>query len=326
MPINRPRKKGKENIMTTSFKVGFAGLFLSVAAVLSGCSGSDSASDTTMAAEPAATYPVTVGDVTLESQPMRIVSLSPTATEMLYAVGAGSQVVAVDEYSNYPQEAVDLGTTLSGYEPNIEAISEFTPDLVIASYDPGSLVQQLGEIGVPVYLADAVTSIDAAYEQIENIGLLTGHAAEATALTESMRAQIEEAVAGVTLPAEPLSYYHELDSTLYSVTSNTFIGSVYSLFGLRNIADNVEAGNDYPQLSAEVIVSADPDLIFLADTKCCGETAETVAAREGWGSLKAVTNGNVIELDDDIPSRWGPRIVDFVLAIRDAVAALLVNA
>lgn len=312
--------------MTTSFKVGFAGLFLSVAAVLSGCSGSDSASDTTMAAEPAATYPVTVGDVTLESQPMRIVSLSPTATEMLYAVGAGSQVVAVDEYSNYPQEAVDLGTTLSGYEPNIEAISEFTPDLVIASYDPGSLVQQLGEIGVPVYLADAVTSIDAAYEQIENIGLLTGHAAEAAALTVSMRAQIEEAVAGVTLPAEPLSYYHELDSTLYSVTSNTFIGSVYSLFGLRNIADNVEAGNDYPQLSAEVIVSADPDLIFLADTKCCGETAETVAAREGWGSLKAVTNGNVIELDDDIPSRWGPRIVDFVLAIRDAVAALLVNA
>ena len=312
--------------MTTSFKVGFAGLFLSVAAVLSGCSGSDSASDTTMAAEPAATYPVTVGDVTLESQPMRIVSLSPTATEMLYAVGAGSQVVAVDEYSNYPQEAVDLGTTLSGYEPNIEAISEFTPDLVIASYDPGSLVQQLGEIGVPVYLADAVTSIDAAYEQIENIGLLTGHAAEAAALTESMRTQIEEAVAGVTLPAEPLSYYHELDSTLYSVTSNTFIGSVYSLFGMRNIADNVEAGNDYPQLSAEVIVSADPDLIFLADTKCCGETAETVAAREGWGSLKAVTNGNVIELDDDIPSRWGPRIVDFVLAIRDAVAALLVNA
>lgn len=326
MPINRPRKKGKENIMTTSFKVGFAGLFLSVAAVLSGCSGSDSASDTTMAAEPAATYPVTVGDVTLESQPMRIVSLSPTATEMLYAVGAGSQVVAVDEYSNYPQEAVDLGTKLSGYEPNIEAISEFTPDLVIASYDPGSLVQQLGEIGVPVYLADAVTSIDAAYEQIENIGLLTGHAAEAAALTESMRTQIEEAVAGVTIPAEPLSYYHELDNTLYSVTSNTFIGSVYSLFGLRNIADNVEAGNDYPQLSAEVIVSADPDLIFLADTKCCGETAETVAAREGWGSLKAVTNGNVIELDDDIPSRWGPRIVDFVLAIRDAVAALLVNA
>ncbi|MGA0709367.1 MAG: ABC transporter substrate-binding protein [Ilumatobacteraceae bacterium] len=310
--------------MNKSFKVGVAGLFLSLATVLGGCSSSDSTTDTTAAAE-VAQYPVTVGDVTLEAQPMRIVSLSPTATEMLYAIGAGAQVVAVDEYSNYPQEAVDLGTKLSGYEPNIEAISGFTPDLVIASYDPGSLVQQLGDLGIPVYLADAVTTIDAAYEQIENIGLLTGHAQESTDLTALMKSQIEEAVAGVTLPAQPLSYYHELDNTLYSITSNTFIGSVYSLFGLRNIADNVEAGNDYPQLSAEVIVSADPDLIFLADTKCCGETAATVEARDGWGSLKAVMNGNIVELDDDIPSRWGPRIVDFVIAIRDAISALLVN-
>ena len=310
--------------MNKSFKVGVAGLFLSLAAVLGGCSSSDSTTDTTAAAE-VAQYPVTVGDVTLEAQPMRIVSLSPTATEMLYAIGAGAQVVAVDEYSNYPQEAVDLGTKLSGYEPNIEAISGFTPDLVIASYDPGSLVQQLGDLGIPVYLADAVTTIDAAYEQIENIGLLTGHAQESTDLTALMKSEIEEAVAGVTLPAQPLSYYHELDNTLYSITSNTFIGSVYSLFGLRNIADNVEAGNDYPQLSAEVIVSADPDLIFLADTKCCGETAATVEARDGWGSLKAVMNGNIVELDDDIPSRWGPRIVDFVIAIRDAISALLVN-
>ena len=310
--------------MNKSFKVGVAGLFLSLATVLGGCSSSDSTTDTTAAAE-VAQYPVTVGDVTLEAQPMRIVSLSPTATEMLYAIGAGAQVVAVDEYSNYPQEAVDLGTKLSGYEPNIEAISGFTPDLVIASYDPGSLVQQLGDLGIPVYLADAVTTIDAAYEQIENIGLLTGHAQESTDITALMKSQIEEAVAGVTLPAQPLSYYHELDNTLYSITSNTFIGSVYSLFGLRNIADNVEAGNDYPQLSAEVIVSADPDLIFLADTKCCGETAATVEARDGWGSLKAVMNGNIVELDDDIPSRWGPRIVDFVIAIRDAISALLVN-
>ena len=301
---------------------GIASLFLFAVAA---CGSTSSTSDTTVAME-SSSFPVTVGDFTLESQPTRIVSLSPTATEVLYAVGAGDQVVAVDDYSNFPQEAVDLGTALSGYEPNVEAIAGYAPDLVIIAYDTTSLIDQLNALSIPVFMAEAVTSIDAAYEQIENIGLLTGHAAEAVALTESMRAQIEEAVAGVTLPAEPLSYYHELDNTLYSVTSNTFIGSVYSLFGLRNIADNVEAGNDYPQLSAEVIVSSDPDLIFLADTKCCGETAETVAAREGWGSLKAVTNGNVIELDDDIPSRWGPRIVDFVIAIRDAVSALLATA
>ena len=301
---------------------GIASLFLFA---VTACGSDVSTSDTSVATE-TSSFPVTVGDLTLASQPMRIVSLSPTATEMLYAIGAGEQVVAVDDYSNFPQEAVDLGTALSGYEPNVEAIAGYSPDLVIIAYDTTSLTEQLNSLSIPVFMAAAVPSIDAAYEQIEQIGALTGHAAEAAALTESMRAQIEEAIAGVTLPAEPLSYYHELDNTLYSVTSNTFIGSVYSLFGLRNIADNVEAGNDYPQLSAEVIVSADPDLIFLADTKCCGETAVTVAARDGWGSLKAVTNGNVIELDDDIPSRWGPRIVDFVIAIRDAIAALLANA
>jgi iron complex transport system substrate-binding protein len=251
---------------------------------------------------------------------MRIVSLSPSATEMLYAIGAGAQVVAVDDYSNYPAEAAALGTNLSGFEPNVEAIAGFTPDLVVIAYDPSNLVEQLNALSIPVFIASAAVSIDNVYEQIEQLGVLTGHAAESLQLSSQLQADIQAAVAGITMPTEPLSYYHELDNTLYSVTSNTFIGQVYALFGLRNIADNVEAGNDYPQLSAEVIVSADPDLIFLADTKCCNETAETVAARDGWGGLKAVTNNRVIELDDDIPSRWGPRLIEFVNAIRDALA------
>jgi iron complex transport system substrate-binding protein len=251
---------------------------------------------------------------------MRIVSLSPSATEMLYAIGAGAQVVAVDDYSNYPAEAAALGTMLSGFEPNVEAIAGFTPDLVVIAYDPSNLVEQLNALSIPVFIASAAVSIDNVYEQIEQLVVLTGHAAESLQLSSQLQADIQAAVAGITMPTEPLSYYHELDNTLYSVTSNTFIGQVYALFGLRNIADNVEAGNDYPQLSAEVIVSADPDLIFLADTKCCNETAETVAARDGWGGLKAVTNNRVIELDDDIPSRWGPRLIEFVNAIRDALA------
>ena len=298
--------------------VGIAGLFLFS---LSACSSSSETTDTTVA-DPSASYPVTVGDLTLESQPMRIVSLSPTATEMLYAIGAGTQVVAVDDYSNYPAEAAALGTMLSGFEPNVEAIAGFSPDLVVIAYDPSSLVEQLNALSIPVFIASAAVSIDNVYEQIEQLGVLTGHTAESLQLSSQLQSDIEAAVAGVTLPAEPLSYYHELDNTLFSVTSNTFIGQVYSLFGLRNIADNVEAGNDYPQLSAEVIVSADPDLIFLADTKCCNETAETVAARDGWGLLKAVTNNQIIELDDDIPSRWGPRVIEFVIAIRDAIAVV----
>jgi iron complex transport system substrate-binding protein len=120
-----------------------------------------------------------------------------------------------------------------------------------------------------------------------------------------------------------VSYYHELDQKLFSVTSNTFIGEVYSLVGLRNIADAVkEAGNDYPQLSAEYIIRADPDVIFLADTKCCGQSARTVAARAGWNGIAAVRSGAIVELDDDIASRWGPRVVDYLRIVADALTEL----
>jgi iron complex transport system substrate-binding protein len=299
-------------------KAGIAGLFLSLTAVVASCGGS-STSTTDTAAVTADVYPVTVGDLTLEAQPVRIISLSPTATEMLYAIGAGSQVVAVDEYSNFPAEAVALGTKLSGFEPNIEAISGYTPDLVIISYDPGSLAEQLGTLNIPVFTAGAAMSLENVYEQIEQLGVLTGHSQAAIELSKTLQTGIEDAVASVKFTDPPLSYYYELDNTYYSVTSNTFVGQIFNLFGMRNIADNVESGNDYPQLSAEVIVSSDPDFIFLADTKCCAQDATTVAARDGWGGLKAVTANQVVELDDDVASRWGPRVLDLITAIRDAV-------
>ena len=302
---------------------GIAGLFLFISA----CGGSESSSDTTVveATESVATYPVTVGDLTLDAQPMRIVSLSPSATEMLFAIGAGPQVVAVDDYSNYPAEAVALGTALSGFEPNVEAIAGFTPDLVVIGYDPGGLVDQLTALSIPVFTAPAAATLDDAYAQIEQFGILTGHVDTAVALSSQMQADIEAAVAQIVMPAEPISFYHELDNTYYSVTSNTFVGQIYSLFGMRNIADNAEAGNDYPQLSAEAIVSADPDIIFLADTKCCEQSAKTVTARDGWSGMKAVSTGRIIALDDDVASRWGPRLVELVIAIRDAVTAVLAN-
>ena len=303
-------------------KAGIAGFLFALTASIAGCGSSASTSDTTIAAEEklaAPTYPVTVGELTLAAQPMRIISLSPTSTEMLYAIGAGAQVVAVDEYSNYPAEAVALGTMLSGFEPNIEASSGFTPDLVIASYDPGSLAEQLGSLNIPLFIANAPTNLDSVYEQIEQLGMLVGHVAEADQLVATMQTEIAAAVSAVVAPATPLSYYYELDDTYFSVTSNSFIGQLFNLFGLRNIADNAEAGNDYPQLSAEAIVSSNPDIIFLADTKCCAQTAETVAARDGWGGLNAVVAGNIAELDDDIASRWGPRIVELIVAIGEAV-------
>ena len=304
--------------------VGIAGLFLLTA--LTACGGSETTTETsvveteTTVETPA--FPVTVGDLTLEKQPMRIVSLSPTATEMLYAIGAGEQVVAVDDYSNFPAEAVALGTTLSGYEPNVEAIAGFTPDLVLIAYDPGGLIEQLKALSIPVFIAAAAATFDDVYAQIEQLGLLTGHLDTAVQVSSQMQADISAAVAEVTVPSQPLTYFHELDNTLYSATSNTFIGQVYGLFGMTNIADGVEAGNDYPQLSAEVIVKANPDIIFISDS----DSVAMVAARDGWGKLKAVTSNQVISLPADIPSRWGPRIVDFIKVIRDAVSMAIANA
>ena len=311
--------------MSKKSLVGIAGLFLLTA--LTACGGSDTTTETsvvetTETTSASSTYPVTVGDLTLATQPMRIVSLSPTATEMLYAIGAGKQVVAVDDYSNFPAEAVALGTALSGYEPNVEAIAGYTPDLVIVAYDAGGIVDQLKSLSIPVFMAAAATSFEDVYSQIEQLGALTGNLENAVQLSGQMQTDIAAAVAEVQLPTTPITYFHELDNTLYSATSNTFIGQVYGLFGLKNIADGVIDGNDYPQLSAEVIVKANPDIIFISHS----ETPEVVAARDGWGRLKAVTNNQVISLPADIPSRWGPRLVEFVIAIRDAVLMTLANA
>ena len=162
-----------------------------------------------------------------------------------------------------------------------------------------------------------------AYEQIEQIGALTGQLAEAVQVSSTMQSEIDAIAAGITKVDPPLTYFYELDPTPYTVTSNTFIGGVMASLGLLNIADGAEEGNDYPQLSAEIIVERDPDIIFLADTKCCAQSAETVAARDGWGELKAVSTGSIVALDDDIASRWGPRLVNLVRTIADAIISLL---
>ncbi|MGH8871148.1 MAG: ABC transporter substrate-binding protein [Acidimicrobiia bacterium] len=270
-------------------------------------------------------FPVTVtaanGEVTIEQRPERIVSLAPTATEVLFAIGAGDQVAAVDEFSYHPEEAPT--TDLSGFEPNVEAVAAFDPDLVVISDDLNDIVSALTAIEIPVIHQPAAATIDDTYAQIEQLGAATGHVGEAAEVVATMQTQIEELSGSVPEMEEPLTYYHELDGTFFTVTSATFVGEIYSLAGLENIADQAEGSDDlYLQLSAEYIIEADPDLIFLADTKCCGESAETVAARPGWDQLTAVTSGGVVPLDDDVASRWGPRIVDFLEAVVGAVLEL----
>jgi iron complex transport system substrate-binding protein len=270
-------------------------------------------------------FPVTVvalnGDVTIESLPTRIVSLSPTATEVLFAIGAGDQVVAVDSLSNFPSEAPM--SDLSAFTPNIEAIAEFNPDLVVISYDPGGVVSTLNGLGIVVVVQSGAFSLDEAYAQIEVLGAATGHIGDAAGVVGEMQTDLALITAAATVREVPLTYFYELGPELYSATSTTFIGEIFSLLGLENIADAEDPdGWGYPQLTVEHIIDANPDLVFLADTICCAQDLASVAARPGWEGLRAVTDGGVVELNDDVASRWGPRIVDLLKAVAEAVVAL----
>jgi iron complex transport system substrate-binding protein len=295
---------------------------------LTACGQSSSSSVESAAPTVAASFPVTIENngtlVVIPEQPDAIVSLSATATEILFAIEAGNQVIAVDDQSNFPAEAPI--SDLSGLTPNLESIVALSPDLVVVAYDADGIVAALTTAGIPVLVQPAAITLDDTYTQISELGTATGQKAKAEELGAQMKADIDSAIAQLPVEATNLSYYHELDDTLYSVTSTTFIGAVYALAGLTNIADEAtDAASGYPQLSAEFIVAADPALIFLADTKCCGQTAETLAQRPGFAELSAVTSGNVVELDDDIASRWGPRTVDFVKAVVDAVTKVNSN-
>jgi iron complex transport system substrate-binding protein len=294
-----------------------------LALVLTGCG--DSTSDDEGAAASSSSgsdFPVTVtgddGDLTLDEAPEKIVSMSPTATEMLFAIGAGDQVEAVDSYSTYPEDAPV--TDLSSFTPNAEAIAGYSPDLVVLSDDLNGIVDALDALAVPTLLLNAAEDLDESYAQIETLGMATGHADEAAEVVSDVQQRIETAVESVPAETEGLRVYHELDPTFFSVTSETFVGSVYSLFGLENIADAApDPAGGYPQLSAEYVVGQAPDLIVLADTKCCGEDASTVAQRPAFGSVPAVQQGRIVEGDDDIASRWGPRIADFAEQIAAAL-------
>ena len=244
--------------------------------------------------------------------PHRIISLSPTATESLFAIGAGKQVVAVDDQSDYPKRAPH--TTLSGFTPNVEAIAAYNPDLVIVQYDSGGIVEALRKLQIRVLVQPSAKNLTAAYKQIRQLGSVTAHRTAAAALVTRMKRAIAKTLKST--PRRRIAVYHELSPDYYSASSKTFIGGIYKLFGLRNIADAAAGGgSDYPQLSGEYILGANPGLIVLADTRCCAQTVESVAARPGWSNLAAVRTRSVVAIDDSVASRWGPRVVQFVQAV-----------
>jgi iron complex transport system substrate-binding protein len=287
---------------------------------LAGCGGTSShdAAPRSSGSSAGGAFPVTVtgdnGKLTLDSRPTSIVSMSATATEMLFAIGAGDQVSAVDSTSNYPADAPV--TDLSAFTPNAEAIVAHSPDLVVLSDDMNGVVAALGKLHVPTLLLGGATTLDDSYAQIRTLGAATGHADEAARVAADMQHRIEAAVASVPASAHGLRVYHELDPTYYSAAGSTFIGGVYALFGLQNIADGApDLAGGYPQLSAEYVVGQQPDLIVLADTVCCAQTAQALAQRPAFGTVPAVASGRVLAADDDVASRWGPRIADFAESV-----------
>ena len=263
---------------------------------------------------------VCAGSARASSVPLRIVSLSPSATDDLFAVGAGKQVVAVDSLSTYPKQAPV--TKLSAFTPNVEAIAKYKPNLVFVAFDENHVVEQLAKLHIRVLLEPAAASLTQVYGEILQIGRVTGHAANAKSVVAGMKQQVARIVKKVPRPATPLSVYHELDPTYYSVTSHTFIGQMYAMLGVKDIADAASGSSDYPQLSAEYIVASNPDLIVLADTVCCAQSWSTVSARPGWGTISAIKHHEVVRIDDSIASQWGTRTVLFLKAVASAVHTL----
>jgi len=255
--------------------------------------------------------------------PKRIISLSPSATEDLFAIGAGSQVLAVDDLSNFPANAPM--TKLSAFTPNLEALIAYKPDLIVlnsTATKAEDVRKQLTKLGVAVYWEISPVTLTDAYSEIADLGKLTGRVKEANSVITTMKKRITTAV-NAHRKGKSVTIFHELDNTLYSATSDTFIGSVYKSFNLSNIADAAATADSYgyPQLNSEYIVKVNPRIIYLADAEY-GENAKTVGARPGWKNITAVRKGQIVALPTDIPSRWGPRLADFYEFIGQSLAKL----
>lgn len=251
--------------------------------------------------------------VTLKAAPQRIVSIAPSATEILFAVGAGGQVVGDTQFCNYPPEADKL-PKIGGFSAetiSIEKIVDLAPDLVIAgSASQRAVAEALAQAKIPTLLLDPRT-FEEVYANIAQVGAVSGHGAQATQVVEQMRQRVDAVKATIaTVPADkrPTLFWEVYDEPLMSAGPHTFIGQMIELAGAKSIF--ADATEDYPQVSAEVIVARNPQVILGPDAHGGKLTAEQLAARPGWAQIDAVQNKRVYVLDGDTTSRPGPRLVE----------------
>lgn len=264
------------------------------------------------ATTPPSTFPVTVSDqegkpLTLAKQPSAIISFSPGVTEILFAIGAGPQVVAADQFSDYPPEAKALKQRVKYTSPDVESALALNPDLVVMSRAQRTSVERFRTAGLPVFYTPEPDSLDAIMENVRMWGRLTGHAAEADQVANGMHARIEAVKVKVAPVTEGPRVFYELSDSLVSAGDKTFIGSILTLLKAKNVASG--AATDFPQLTAEAVISRDPQVIFLADASSAGQSLETLRKRPGWTSISAVKDGKVYPVDPNTGNRPGPRIV-----------------
>jgi len=291
-----------------------AALLIAVAVALAACNGGGETRPAT--STPLSAFPLTIEQsdgqqLTLERAPQRIVSLSTHATEILCAIGAGDQLAAVERYANCPLGSKEK-PELDAYKPNLEAIAGYQPDLVYVFSDTEGIVEALRRVGTPVLYLKLPSSMEGVLEQIELFGRLSGHESEAQELVQSMRERMDAVKDKVADVEQGPRIFHELDPTYFTAAPNSFVGDFYNLLKAKNIAEG--ATDEYPQLSAEVIIQRDPEVIILAD-EAGGVTADSVKQRPGWDQISAVKNNRICAIVPELVSVPGPRVVDGLEAL-----------
>jgi iron complex transport system substrate-binding protein len=261
--------------------------------------------------------PLTITDglgreVKLQGPAQRIISLAASNTEILFAIGAGGQVVARDDLSDYPEEVVNL-PGVGGYDGyDLEKITSLQPDLVLAAeINSPELVQSIENLGITVFYLGNPADINGLYENLRIVGGLTGHESDAAGLVQSLQKRVdavEMALSGATTTPK---VFYEIDATDPSKPWTAGPGTYHDQFIRMAHAQNVaaNAASMYPQISQEELIVQDPDYILLADS-IYGITPESVAERPGWAGIKAVQEGNLFPFDSDLLDRPGPRLVD----------------
>ena len=265
-------------------------------------------------------FPLTVTDasgtaVAIASPPQRIISYSPGTTEILFAIGAGDRVVATDRFSDFPPAAEAL-PKLEYLNPDPEAALALEPDLMLFASAQGAQLQQFRDLGITVLFLPEPDSIEGIYDQIRLLGELTASVDAAERLASGMRDRIAAVTDAIADVERGPRVFFELSAELYTASPGTFVGGMLSALKAQNVAAG--APSSFPQLSAEAVIEADPDVVLLADAEF-GESLESLAARPGWAGVSAVVDGRVYAIDPDLTNRPGPRIADGIEAIARAL-------